>query len=185
MTKEIMDRPALRKLLGKKSLVGAEIGVQRGLNAERILKTLHIKKLYLIDPYEAFVEKGSVSNETVNRWLAEAKGKLKKWEKRLIWVRKKAVDGVEDIPDGELDFIYHDGSHTYENVKKELELYEQKVKPGGLIAGHDYNKKGVMTAVNERFGEEVTIDIHVRKKMGRKIVKDWWIWKPEEIKDES
>ena len=36
------------------------------------------------------------------------------------------------------DFIYLDGAHDYVNVKKELFLYWPKVKPGGVIAGHDY-----------------------------------------------
>ena len=41
-------RPALETLKGKSNLVGAEIGVLGGDNAEDILKNLDIKKLYLI-----------------------------------------------------------------------------------------------------------------------------------------
>ncbi len=35
-------------------LVGAEIGVKRGENAEDILNNLNIEALYLIDPWEVY-----------------------------------------------------------------------------------------------------------------------------------
>ncbi|GAH78866.1 unnamed protein product, partial [marine sediment metagenome] len=39
-----------------KSLVGVEIGVQNGFNSKVMLMVLPIKMLYLIDPYEDYVE---------------------------------------------------------------------------------------------------------------------------------
>jgi cephalosporin hydroxylase len=36
-----------------------------------------------------------------------------------------------------LDFMFIDGDHTYEGVRRDLELYEQLVRPGGIIAFHD------------------------------------------------
>ena len=48
--------------------------------------------------------------------------------------------------------MYIDADHSYEAVKKDLELCKIKTKPGGIIAGHDYNKEkfcGVVDAVNE------------------------------------
>lgn len=54
------------------------------------------------------------------------------------------------------DFIYIDGIHTYEGVKKDIQNYIHLVKPGGIIGGHDYNNTshvaGVYKAVNEMFG---------------------------------
>ena len=47
-----IHRPSLRNLIGKNSLVGAEIGVGEGTNSLNILENLDILKLYLIDPYE-------------------------------------------------------------------------------------------------------------------------------------
>ena len=40
--------------------------------------------------------------------------------------------------DGEpVDFLFIDGDHLYDGVKKDYELYRKMVRPGGLIAFHD------------------------------------------------
>ena len=45
-------------------------------------------------------------------------------------------DAVDDIPE-KLDFVYIDGNHAYEYVKKDIGLYYPKLKKGGVIGGHD------------------------------------------------
>lgn len=37
----------------------------------------------------------------------------------------------------EVDFLFIDGDHTYEGVKKDFEMYENLVSEGGIIALHD------------------------------------------------
>jgi hypothetical protein len=46
-----------------------------------------------------------------------------------------------------------DAGHTYEDVKKDIESWFYKVKPGGVLAGDDYilNFPGVIEATNEYF----------------------------------
>jgi len=36
-----------------------------------------------------------------------------------------------------VDFLFIDGDHTYEGVKKDFEMYRKLVNPGGIIALHD------------------------------------------------
>lgn len=36
-----------------------------------------------------------------------------------------------------MDFLFIDGDHTYEGVKKDFEMYSSLVRRGGLIAFHD------------------------------------------------
>jgi predicted O-methyltransferase YrrM len=38
---------------------------------------------------------------------------------------------------GSLDFLFIDGDHTYEGVKRDFEMYAPLVRPGGVIALHD------------------------------------------------
>ena len=62
----------------------------------------------------------------------------------------------ERFEDGTFNFVYIDGDHSYDGVKRDIELYLPKIKEGGIIGGHDYNKKeweGVVKAVNEYFTE--------------------------------
>ncbi len=48
------------------------------------------------------------------------------------------VEKVRELLEGSpIDFLMIDGDHTYEGVKRDWELYEPLVAPGGLIALHD------------------------------------------------
>jgi predicted O-methyltransferase YrrM len=50
------------------------------------------------------------------------------------------LDVADQLPDN-VDIVFIDTSHTYEQTKQELELYVGKVKPGGLIVLHDTELK--------------------------------------------
>ncbi len=45
------------------------------------------------------------------------------------------------------DWIYLDTDHSYETTLSELRLAAPKLKPGGLLAGHDYCTGNVITPV--------------------------------------
>jgi len=38
---------------------------------------------------------------------------------------------------GELNFLFIDGDHTYEGVRKNFEMYSPLVRRGGIVAFHD------------------------------------------------
>lgn len=76
---------------------------------------------------------------------------------RIKLIRKKSADALNDAPN-DLDFVYIDGDHNYEAVAEDIKLWEPKIRLGGIIAGHDYNKakdryrkifSGVIQAVDE------------------------------------
>ncbi len=83
---------------------------------------------------------------------------------KIELIRFKSDDAVEIIQNAAkklgatrfdlFDFVYIDGMHTYEQVKKDIANYLPFIKEGGFIGGHDYvpGFKGVMDAVNEKFG---------------------------------
>lgn len=50
----------------------------------------------------------------------------------------RTLDAVKEILKGkQLDFLFLDGDHSYEGVKKDFEMYAPLVKNGGVIALHD------------------------------------------------
>jgi len=57
-----------------------------------------------------------------------------------------------------VDFVFVDADHVYPNVKADILAWLPKMKPGGIMAGHDYNSQhpGVIQAVDEIFGERKT-----------------------------
>nr|MDJ0636632.1 class I SAM-dependent methyltransferase [Xenococcaceae cyanobacterium MO_188.B29] len=61
---------------------------------------------------------------------------------------------LAQFPDEYFDWVYIDGNHLYEYVKKDIELSFRKTKIGGYITGDDYIeggwwKGGVKKAVDE------------------------------------
>ena len=65
---------------------------------------------------------------------------------------------VDKFEDKSIDFIYIDAEHTLDSLKRDLELYLPKLKPNGIIAGHDYNKwvwPDVVKLIDDMFGDSV------------------------------
>jgi len=53
-----------------------------------------------------------------------------------------------------VDVLVVDAAHEYDSVRRDLDAWLPKMKPGGLVIGHDYTAKnpGVVRAFDERFG---------------------------------
>lgn len=54
-----------------------------------------------------------------------------------------------------LDFVWVDGNHSYAQCKLDIESWLPKMKPNGIIAGHDYHDGhlgSVVKAVRDTFG---------------------------------
>ena len=66
---------------------------------------------------------------------------------------------ADQFPDGHFDFVFIDADHSYDAAKDDIARWRSKVRPGGWLGGHDYNKTfpGVMAAVDEAFGRRVTL----------------------------
>ena len=155
-----------------KKITAVEIGTYEGYNAKSILKELNVGKFYIIDPYENYFDYASSEPDTVTtliRARAKAKKRLNKYKNKITWIKKHSEDVVEDLP-SEIDFIYIDGNHEYEYVKRDMEIYYKKLKKGGILAGHDIASfSGVGHAL---------IDFCSERKIKPVItVTDWWLVK--------
>ena len=168
-----LNRKSLQTLKGKKNLVGAEIGVSAGDNAFDMLVKLNINTLFLIDPYVGFAQ---WSQAKLDEHLRTAKSLLHNFNYKIIWLRKKSVEAVEDLYDGELDFIYIDGDHSYEGTYNDLELYWPKVKKGGLFCG-DNMEVGTVANALRKFAEKYNQHFEVELNIDGETL-DWWTIKP-------
>ena len=151
-----IDEPArasmafVKKRFGNQTIIGAEVGVLHGQHALHILRNMpNLKLLYLVDPYQLYPEYLAADRPTLEDAKKPALQKLAPFKNRIRWISKKFEDcTIKDI-DQPLDFIYIDGNHAYEYVKKDVVLATQFVKFGGVIAGHDAGSAGVDKAVIE------------------------------------
>jgi len=168
------NRPIIEFLSkrAEKNLVGVELGVWKGFNAERMLQRLDIKKLYLVDPYLDYVESTGFVWEDHKKNEDIARNRLKKYESKIEFLIMTS-SGAKDLIEDELDFVYIDADHSYSHVKEDIENYYPKLKPGRVLAGHDFYARflGVVRAVMEFSNSrnlELLGDYH-----------DWWVIKEE------
>lgn len=142
-------------LAGKSNLIGIEIGSYAGESAEIFLSSGAFKRLSCIDPWEMNYDPSDCTGDEGLLVAEQEFDKRFSGNPVVTKLKMKSSDAVSQFEDGTIDFIYIDGNHQYEFVKKDLELYVPKVKSCGIIAGHDYGgptTPGVTKAVDEYFG---------------------------------
>lgn len=148
-------------------LIGAEIGVNKGINAKSILKELNVKKLYLIDAW--FNYKKIQANRPQNINFEFVLNEFKD-NKQIEIIRELSKDAIKFIKDDSLDFVYIDANHLFEFVYQDINLWYDKVKNGGIIAGHDiFSQLGVLKAV-EKFCKENKYNFYIK-------IPDWYFIK--------
>jgi predicted O-methyltransferase YrrM len=127
-----------------KGITMIEIGCYQGESTEIFMESGKVKKLYAVDTWSGpkFVEAEKVFDERL-------KGK------KVVKMKGSIIDAFDKLP--MVDFIYIDGNHSYDWVKLDIEFSLPKLKPGGIIAGHDYMlpayRLKVVKAVHELLGE--------------------------------
>ena len=69
-------------------------------------------------------------------------------------IQKTSDDAIFDLKEQKFDFIYIDGLHTYDQIKKDVRNYYPLVNDGGFIGGHDYHRnwQGVVNGILETLG---------------------------------
>jgi hypothetical protein len=144
--------------------VGAEIGVLHGDFSEQLLRAKP-RLLYLVDAWQSYRAYGN--EPSVNREDMEAihRGCVARFcgneAVRILRGFSVTVSLCEEIEP--LDWVYLDANHARDFVFLDLVAWSLRLKPGGFLAGHDYNCRpaenfGVIEAVEEfcrRFGWHV------------------------------
>lgn len=134
-------------------LIGAEIGVKNGRFIQHLLSQFSSLEMYAVDPWEP----QPFANESYVLWdfddiYTEYQSRIEPYRLRVREMRMYSHDAVHHIPDKALDFVFIDAQHDYGSVVTDITAWAPKVKPGGLLSGHDYNKikfPGVCCAVEE------------------------------------
>ena len=83
---------------------------------------------------------------------------------RLVGVRESleiseasSADTAKHLPDCSCPFVFIDADHGYERVREDIRAWRPKVRPGGILAGHDcYTYASVYNAVRDELGNHFT-----------------------------
>jgi hypothetical protein len=148
--RSLPDRTTLLHMLPPGG-VAAEIGVNRGDFSAQILEITKPARLILIDVWASKRYHDGLFDLVRGRFADRmASGQVE-------IIRALSFDGITRCADASFDWGYLDTDHTYATTKRELELLAPKMKPDGIIAGHDYiignwndgYRYGVIEAVHE------------------------------------
>jgi len=157
-----------------------EVGVWKGETSFNVLKNCNsIKQYFMVDPlsYESNNFYYDNSNEDFPKMMSNnqyicSMGEDPKTKQQLdqifndiskfikplnnvVFYREDSLKAVERFDDNELDLVFIDAIHLYEEVKKDISAWMLKVKNEGILCGDDYIEQfpGVIRAVDEMFGD--------------------------------
>jgi SAM-dependent methyltransferase len=160
-------------LKDKENVVGLEIGCAQGNTSEFLLKSLPQLKLYGVDPYVDYIDWNGNDLKEMDNLFLRIMNRMQPYGERFKLIRKFSDDCIGDFENDFFDFIFVDGLHTYDQVKKDMENFYPKLKSGGLFSGHDYNNiEEVKVAVNEFAKNNELTQIHLTD------YDVWYWWKP-------
>ena len=141
--------------------VGAEVGVYKGDMSKNLFKMVPRLTLYMVDRWAVYTDSeraGSPATQMAKvsdpAYWEKIKGMAKavaKANKGARLIMADSVEAASQIKDKSLDFVFIDGDHSYEGVRRDIRAWMPKVKPGGWLMGHDYGNKpdgGVKRAVD-------------------------------------
>lgn len=131
--------------LGFKS--GAEIGVKEGKYSEVLCKANPNLHLFSVDPWDvdSYFDHNQphitgdgipVDPAEFERYESSARNRLKNYNCSILKMR--SMEAVKWIADNSLDFVYIDGNHEFKFCVEDIYEWSWKVRPGGIISGHDY-----------------------------------------------
>lgn len=190
----IYKRTDLPALLVRAGLLGegAEIGVDRGEHARSILSAWPGKMLHLIDSWDCQFEAQGAKDLYDS---AKAEAEVRAWAanepRARIW--KQTSNGAAWTtfrPEHRLmDWAFIDAGHGYADAKNDCALWWDRVRPGGVLAGHDYCDGYFQFGANLRdgvtFGVQSAVDRHCLKQglqaryTSGEQWKTWYVWKPD------
>lgn len=145
----------------------AEVGVESGTLANRVLVNADVDIYYAVDPWKVYIEsydrppKEHEKQQSYWDSLFERVCKIKERFPQLEIMRMPSVLAAVDlIQRGEvLDCVYVDAIHDGVNIVKDIYCWLSLVRDGGVISGHDYIKRfaGMCKALNQIFGDELKL----------------------------
>lgn len=156
---------------------GIEIGVKSGRNIDETLCLCPGFVWHAIDPWDFTPDYRHWPASHHHRHEIRFNAVMARWPGQ-VFKHKTTSSRVHHLfDDASVDIVFLDGDHSYSGVNQDINLYLPKVRPGGIISGHDYGNPdkanhvlaGVKKAVDALFPQGVnTAGDHV-----------WWVKVPE------
>ena len=147
-----------------RNAVAAEVGVLRGGFSEMILEHATPKEFHMVDCWKHqtgnyVADPSNLKQHEMDEMYREVCEKFNDYENKNGVVadvhihREFSRDAVKIFDDHYFDWVYIDADHTYDAACMDLKWWWPKVKPGGVLAGHDYHAKVAWVEVKRAVDE--------------------------------
>lgn len=139
--------------------IGVELGVKEGRFSAWLLEQCPTLYMFGVDLCQPRQQRDRLGYETYDDWdwddiLREQKENMAAVSDRFELIVSDTVKAADKFEDQSVDFVFIDAEHTYEGVSGDILAWRRKIRPGGILCGHDYNPNkdrfaGVVKAVDE------------------------------------
>jgi len=118
--------------------LGVEVGVAEGKYSQLLADVNPQMKLYGVDPYIPYEGFTDTKEQSIfDRGYKNAKERLSS-RPNYEFIEEFSMDAVKRFEDDSLDFVYIDANHREPYVSQDIREWYKKVRPGGILSGHDY-----------------------------------------------
>lgn len=167
-------RPSTIEFKKINAKIGVEVGVALGHNSRSILT--HLPEVTLI----------GVDNNYLN-YNDSSRKMLQEFEPRFFLYESDSANASMEFFDETIDFVYIDADHHSIAVLRDIDTWYPKIRKGGIVAGHDFEKLGRLDNENVQdavlyFTERHKLQVHCASiigepgEMGHNRM-DWWFFK--------
>ncbi len=165
------DAGALRSVVEmtlREEIIVAEIGSWKGMSTAVIAKTVKPFNgtVFAIDHWQGSIGVPEHKQAETNDMLTNFRHNMKSLglEDTVHPMVMDSVTASSIFRDNSLDMVFIDADHRYSHIKQDIELWLPKLKPYGIISGHDceekYTKFGEYTKIiNEHLEEDYIFGI--------------------------
>jgi predicted O-methyltransferase YrrM len=150
----------------------AELGLWKGRTILHILQNCPDVFYIGVDEWRQCPERAGIPGaQTYETWNMPGLEKhvrkvLEPYYDRCVILKMSTAMASKFVPDATLDLVFLDADHSESAVRSDIENWQPKIKPGGIIAGHDYDWPTVRKVVDETYKTVATGPDNV-----------WWVRK--------
>jgi len=131
------------------SAIFVEIGTYRGKSSiclyDKIIESGKNITLYTIDNFSQSLPHDDIDTDNKSIFI-ENKG-----TRNINLIENDWMDTLDDFDDGSIDFLFIDVNEMDESLLNLLNLWIPKIKPNGIISGHDYHWSGIKQVIDDKF----------------------------------
>lgn len=133
----------LRQLMDYVDITDAtmvEIGCFTGESTHIFCACDRIKTVYAVDPWKGNYDEEDLASSKDMIAVEQYFDDRLQGNKKCIKTKTTSVDAAKEFEDKSLDMVYIDGCHKYESVVEDINAWKPKIKEGGYISGHDFER---------------------------------------------